>query len=242
MLRAERVAVHADVHRRARGTPKPVEQPGVILPLKTSRATPIVYIVDNNAAEREKLGALIESAGLAVRAYPNAETFLGDLNAALPACLVLEQRLPGMSGLELQSLLERQGTRLPIVFISSHATIPLAVRAMRHGALDFFTKPLHHEALLTRIRRGLAESQRLHEEALAQQCIYARLALLSQREREVLDLVVEGKTNKAIARALEISIKTVESHRGSLKRKLKARSLAELVCTALPLIRHQGKP
>lgn len=192
-------------------------------------ARPVVHVVDDDPAVRDSLRWLIEGEGLLVQAHASAEDFLGALVPEQPGCALVDLRMPGMSGLELQQALARRGVGLPLVFISAHGEVPLAVTAMRRGAVDFVEKPFDNGALLDTVRRALGADvlRRVGDEERA--AMRARLATLSPREREVLEAVVAGRANKRIAAALGISIKTVEVHRARVMDKMGASSIAELV-------------
>lgn len=192
-------------------------------------AEPTVFVVDDDEAMRNSLQWLIESAGLAVKTYDSADAFLADYYPGRAGCLVLDVRMPGMSGLELQSYLAREGFRIPVILITGHGDIAMAVRAMKAGALDFIEKPFHDEDLLRSIRQALNHDQRMRADRLIKAEIARRLAELTPREHEVMLLVTEGKSNKEIAALLGVSIKTVEAHRARVMEKMQADSLAELV-------------
>ena len=192
---------------------------------------PLVCIVDDDEAMRDSLRWLLESAGYRTATYPSAELFLGCRRPAAAACLVLDVRMPGMSGLELQQELNRRGRPLPIIFITGHGDVPMAVSAVKGGAFHFLEKPFQDAQLLEAIEHiasGVAPGDRSERFRAA-----AKLATLTQREREVLDLVVKGRKNKQIAEALGISVKTVEAHRAHAMEKMGATNLAELVQASL---------
>ena len=172
-----------------------------------------VYVVDDDEAMRDSLRWLLESAGYRVASYSSAERFLSAFRAEHATCLVLDVRLSGLTGLELQQELNRRGAMLPIIFITGHGDIPMAVEALKSGAFHFLEKPFPGERLLDLIAQTVSrgtpeEAERMHHRRAA-----ARLALLTQREREVMDLVVQGRKNREIAELLGISAKTVEAHR-----------------------------
>jgi FixJ family two-component response regulator len=198
-----------------------------------SAAQPVVFVVDDDPAMRDSLRWLIESTGVRVETYPDAQTFLDAVPSDMPGCLVLDVRMPGMSGLDLQSELARRGIGLPTIVITGHAEVPMAVRAVKAGALDFIEKPFSDQLLLDRVRQGIEMDRQDREARERRGEAVRRLGLLTQREREVLDLVVAGKPNKEIAVVLRLSPKTVEVHRAHVMEKMQASSVAELVRLAI---------
>ena len=194
---------------------------------------PVVFIVDDDAAVRRFLSGLIESVELRVKAYASAQEFLDSYEAGQPGCLVLDVRMPGMSGLELQRELADRAIDLPVIILTGHGNVQLAVHAMKAGAVDFVEKPFDNELLLDRIQRAVAESLRADDERIKCDEIAERKRRLTPRERQVLDLVVAGETNKGVARHLDISERTVEIHRANAMRKMRAKSLADLVKMAV---------
>ncbi len=194
---------------------------------------PVVFVVDDDPAMRDSLRWLIESTGLNVETFGDAQTFLARIRPELPGCLVLDVRMPGMSGLDLQAELARRGIGLPTIVVTGHAEVPMAVRAVKAGAIDFIEKPFSDQLLLDRVRQGI-EMDRLERDGRARRAdVLRRMSLLTQREREVLDLVVAGRANKEIAATLRLSPKTVEVHRAHVMEKMQASSVAELVRLAL---------
>ena len=193
---------------------------------------PVVFIVDDDDAVRRFLSGLIESVELPVEAYASARDFLAAYEPGRPGCLVLDVRMPGMSGLELQRELAERAIDLPVIVLTGHGNVQVAVHAMKAGAVDFVEKPFDNELLLDRIQKAVAESVRADGERVKRNEIANRMRLLSPRERQVLDLVVAGETNKGVARHLDISERTVEIHRANVMRKMRARSLADLVLMA----------
>ena len=193
---------------------------------------PLVYVVDDDDALRDSLRWLLESAGYRVSAHANAECFLRVYKAGLASCLVLDVRMPGVSGLELQQELIRRGAALPIIFVTGHGDVPMAVEAVKNGAFHFLEKPFKDEQLLRLIDSAARQAVPAAEQA-QRLCAAARLATLTQREREVMDLVVQGRKNKQIADDLRISIKTVEAHRARAMEKMDVSSVAELVRATL---------
>lgn len=197
------------------------------------QSEPTVFIVDDDQAMRNSLKWLIESVGMKVRTFESAAAFLDNFYPGGAGCLLLDVRMPGMSGLELQAHLARQQVRLPVILITGHGDVAMAVRSMKAGAVDFIEKPFNDEALLTSIRNALNydEQQRVLQSRRAE--IAVRLAELTPREHEVMDMVTEGRSNREIAAALGVSTKTVEAHRARVMDKTGAASLAELVRMAL---------
>ena len=190
---------------------------------------PAVFIVDDDDALRRFLGGLIEAVALRVEAYTSAQDFLAAYEPDRPGCLVLDVRMPGMSGLELQRELVERAIDLPVIVLTGHGNVQIAVHAMKAGAFDFVEKPFDNELLLDRIQKAVAESVRARGERIKRDEIAQRVQLLTPRERQVLDLVVVGETNKGVARRLDISERTVEFHRANVMRKLHTNTLAELV-------------
>jgi two-component system response regulator FixJ len=188
---------------------------------------PTIFLVDDDAAVVRSTAALLSTRGFEVRTWPSAVAFLADYDGQEPSCLLLDVRMPGMTGLELQQELRARGARLPIVIMTGHADVTMAVRAMRAGAVDFIEKPFAPTALWRSLERVL----RRDEAAGAEPPPEAREALgrLTDRERGVLELLVRGHTNKEIAHRLEISQRTVEVHRARIKTKLNAQGLADLM-------------
>jgi FixJ family two-component response regulator len=190
---------------------------------------PVVFLIDDDDELRESLAAALRSAGYIVRAFNRPSEFLQDLDLAAPGVLVLDVRLPEMSGLELQTHLHRIGCRLPVLLITSHADIPMVVSAMRAGARDFLEKPVQHRDLIERVAAALREDAVDRDNLRRIAEIRARHATLSPREKEVMQLVVDGRANKVIALDLGLSERTVEVHRGNIMDKMAAQSLAHLV-------------
>lgn len=188
-----------------------------------------VYVVDDNAAVRRFLSGLIRSVGLRVETYATAQEFLDAYEAGSPGCLLLDIRMPGMSGLELQAELERREIDLPVIILTGHGDVKVAVHAMKAGAVDFIEKPFNNELLLHGLQKAIADSLRSGGARLRRQEILQRVETLTNRERQVLDIVAAGETNKGVARRLGISEKTVEIHRAKVMEKMQAKSLAELV-------------
>jgi FixJ family two-component response regulator len=190
---------------------------------------PVISIVDDDAAARSSLRLLLKSLGLAATAYDSAAAFLAAYDPAQPGCLLLDIRMPGMSGLELQRLLKQRGIISPIVFITGHSDVPMAVEAMQDGAFDFLQKPFRDQDLLDRLQRALALDRSVRAEQRGHESIRERLNSLTAREHDVLGLVAGGAPNKIIAHKLGISQRTVEIHRARVMEKMSADSLAALI-------------
>jgi FixJ family two-component response regulator len=190
---------------------------------------PTVFIVDDDEAVRNSLRLLLKSVGVAAVALPTAQEFLSRYDPQQPGCLILDVRMPGMSGLELQEQLNVRGAMIPIIFITGHGDIPMVVEAMQQGAFDFLQKPFRDQDLIDRIQRALAKDQANRSELHEKSGVRERLQMLTPREREVLNRVTTGKPNKIIAADLGVSQRTVEIHRARVMEKMHASSLAELV-------------
>jgi len=188
-----------------------------------------VFIVDDDEAVCDSLAMLLRSVGLPVATFDSAHGFLDQLSEDHCGCLVLDIRMPGMSGMELLQRLRDQGSDLPVIFITGHGDVPMAVEAMKLGALDFLQKPFRDQELLDRIQQALAWDSAQREERAARELLRQRLHELTARERQVLDRLLEGKANKVIAAELELSQRTVEIHRSRVMDKMQVRSIAELV-------------
>ena len=192
-----------------------------------------VFIVDDDAAVRDALKFLMRSVGHPVEVYASAQEFLDAYRDDRPGCLVLDIRMPGMSGLELQEKLVERRAIVPIIFITGHGDVPMAVEAMQAGAMDFIQKPFRDQDLLDRINQALDKDAANRQALRELNAIRERLASLTPREREVMDLVVKGKANKVIAGDLDLSQRTVEIHRARVMEKMQASSLAHLVRMAI---------
>jgi two-component system, LuxR family, response regulator FixJ len=195
--------------------------------------TPLIHVVDDEAAVRDAVAMLLGSVGLACVQYASAQQFLADYKPGAPGCLLLDVRLPGLSGLELQDRLAKSGFTLPVIVMTGHGDIQMAVRAMRAGALDFIEKPFHDQALLDRVHEAIERSTRAQDDAGEQAELIRRYERLTEREKEVMAKVVVGRPNKLIADDLGVSIRTVESHRAHIMEKMQAQSLSHLVRIAV---------
>ena len=195
----------------------------------------VVFVVDDDAAVRKGLTFLLRTAGYTVEAFPSGLSFLDGYDPRRGGCLLLDVQMPAMTGVELQEQLNVRGWRIPVIFITGHGTVSLAVAAIKAGAFDFVEKPLREEALLESIERALNWNDTAQEERLESVQLQARAALLTEREREVLDLVAAAEPNKVIARHLGISFRTVELHRAHIIEKLQARGLSDLIRMAIIL-------
>ncbi len=190
---------------------------------------PTVFIVDDDPAIRFAMQALMDSVNLRHEIFPSGDEFLAAVSDHRPGCLVLDIRMPGLGGLELQQELINRGNELPIIFITGHGDVPMAVEAMQKGAIDFIQKPFRDQDLLDRIRDALKTDEQRRTQQQKHSEVADRVARLTKREREVFDLVVTGKPNKVIAYELGVSQRTVEIHRARVMEKMQARSLADLV-------------
>lgn len=192
-------------------------------------SSPTVFVVDDDAAIRKSLSLLVQSVQLPAETFETAQQFLDAYDGSRPGCLLLDLRMPGSSGLELQQRLAARGIRIPIIFISAHGDVISAVSAMRAGAVDFLEKPFRGQVLLDRIHQALELDARYRAEAASRAETDALLATLTPPERAVLDLMAAGKSYKVIARELGISYKAVEGRRARIMRKMHAQNLSELL-------------
>jgi two-component system response regulator FixJ len=190
---------------------------------------PTVFIVDDDPAVQKGLRLLMKSVRMNVEAYLGAEEFLDSYNPARSGCLLVDVRMPGMSGLELQEKLREKKISIPVIMITGYGDVSVAVKAMKKGALDFLEKPFRGQVILERIREAFAEDARIRHKQADQEAIAARLETLTPRERQVMDLVIDGKPNKVIALELDVSRKTVEFHRSNVMKKMQVDSVAQLV-------------
>ncbi len=189
----------------------------------------VVFVIDDDPSMRLALEDLVRSVGLEVRAFAAPQEFLQSKLPDAPGCLVLDVRLPGMSGLAFQKELAKEGLALPVIFVTGHGDIPMSVRAMKAGAVEFLTKPFHDQELLDAIHTAIEHDRERRREAVLVAEVQERYATLTERERQIMTLVVVGRANKQIAAELTLSEMTVKVHRGQVMRKMRARSLPELV-------------
>lgn len=195
----------------------------------------LVYIVDDEEPVRDSLALLLRSVGIATRAFTDGGSFLAAYSGEMRGCIVVDVRMPRIGGLELQQELNRRGCTLPLIFMTGHGDVPMAVEAMRAGALDFVQKPFNDEDMIRRVQRALEQNERDRAVLEARDELQRRVAGLTPREREIADRIVAGDANKAIAIDLELSERTVELHRARIMQKMEARGLAHLVQMFLSL-------
>ena len=194
-----------------------------------TQSEPTVFIVDDDPSVLKGLSRLMKSVKLNVETYSSAQEFLDSYNPVQPGCLLIDMRMPGISGLELQEILQSRNILIPTIIITGYGEVTDAVQAMKKGAIDFIEKPFNGQYLLDQVHKAIAEDAQIRKKQAQQQVVSASLALLTPREREVMDLVITGKANKVIALELGLSMKTVEFHRAHMMKKMKVDSVAELV-------------
>jgi FixJ family two-component response regulator len=202
---------------------------------------PVIYVVDDDEGMRRALDTLLSTVGYKTAVFARPSAFLADIKRDLPGCLVLDIRMPDMSGLEVQQQLNRMGSMMPVIFITGHGDVPMAVQAMKEGAFEFIQKPFRDQDLLDRINHALKLDADNRTTVARRADVLHRLETLTPRERQVMDLVVEGAANKVIAIDLDLSERTVEIHRAKVMEKMAARSVAHLVKLHLTLT-DDGKP
>jgi FixJ family two-component response regulator len=191
--------------------------------------SPTVFVVDDDPAVRKSLRWLMESVGLKVQTYSSGVEFLAAYNADRPGCVVLDVRMPGMSGLELQEQLQDRGCRLPVIIVTAYGDVPMAVRTIKSGAVHFFEKPVSDQVLLDQIQRALADDLARRQQDLQLSHLETRFARLTKREREVLERVIAGMSSREIGEQLGVSYKTIEAHRAKIMRRMEAGSVADLM-------------
>jgi RNA polymerase sigma factor (sigma-70 family) len=198
-------------------------------PSPALRMQPVLHVVDDDPGVRRALNSLGSSCGLHVQTYDSAAAFMSAYRADRPGCLLLDVRMPDMSGLELQGAICRHESKLPVIVMTAYADVPLAVESMRRGAFDFIEKPFSASLLLERVQAAVDLSMRRWRRREIRTALRARLEALSNRERQIIDLIVAGKETKEVARSLELSPKTVEYHKTRAYRKLEVTNIAQLV-------------
>jgi RNA polymerase sigma factor (sigma-70 family) len=203
--------------------------------MSANKADALVYLVDDEFSVRDSLTLVIESTGQAVRSFASAVAFLNNYDPERPGCLLLDVRMPGMNGFELQDELLRREIAIPIIFISGHAGVPDSAKAFRAGAVDFLEKPFDNKILLERIEEAIKKDIANREQRIEYRELQNRLDKLTVREKEVLSLIVSGHSNKETAKILNISNRTVEAHRAHIMEKMQVESLAELTLIATHL-------
>jgi RNA polymerase sigma factor (sigma-70 family) len=203
---------------------------------------PIVYVVDDDASVRRSLRWLLESVDLSVHDCATAVEFLEVYDEDRAGCVVLDVRMPGMSGLDLQEKIKSEAIELPIIIVTGHADVPMAIRAMKAGAFDFIEKPFNDQLLLERVQEAIAHDAQARQQTERYQELENRVQQLTPREREVMEAVVKGRSNKQIGKELGISLKTVEAHRARLMHKMRADTLSRLVAMVIEWDSSKGKP
>jgi FixJ family two-component response regulator len=203
-----------------------------------SESRSIIFIIDDDASVRDAISNLLDAVGLRTKSFASVEAFWKEPRPDVASCLILDVRLPGASGLEFQQTLIQHGVSVPIIFITAHGDVPMTSRAMKAGAIEFLMKPFQKDELLAAVRHGLERDRVRREQDAEVSALKAKVAQLSQREREVMDLVVTGLINKEVGARLGLSEVTVKIHRGRVMQKMDAASLAELVRMADKLSLH----
>lgn len=204
----------------------------------SDKPTPTVYVIEDDEAVRDSLRLMLESLGQKVETYARADDFLKAYHEDMAGCIVLDIRMPGMNGMELQRKLNAMNSILPIIFVTGHGDVPMAVEAMQQGAVDFIQKPYREQELLDKIQQAIAVDSENRDELKEVQKIRERFEHLTPREQEVMTMMVEGKANKVIAIELDISQRTVEIHRARVMEKMGAKSLAQLVRMSIAMRRE----
>ncbi|MGH9805839.1 MAG: response regulator transcription factor [Terriglobia bacterium] len=206
-----------------------------------SDGNPVVFVIDDDPSVREALDSLIRSVALNVQSFATTEEFLLSQRPQAPGCIVLDVRLPGRSGLDFQHEMAKSDIRLPVIFITGHGDVPMSVKAIKAGAIEFLTKPFREQDLLDAISAGIARDRTQRKMAEVAENLSRRFAALTSREREIMLHVASGRPNKQIAAELKLSEFTVKVHRGHVMQKMKAKSLADLVRMADSLASHTAK-
>jgi FixJ family two-component response regulator len=197
--------------------------------MATAQSESVVFVVDDDASIRDAVKSLLKSVGMRSEAFGSTEEFVKAARPEIPSCLVLDVRLPGMSGLEFQEELAKTGIRIPIIFVTAHGDIPMTSRAMKAGAIEFLPKPFQKQELLDAIHQALERDRAAREEEAGLSSLRARFETLTEREREVMGLVVTGLMNKEVGAKLGVTEITIKVHRGHVMQKMRADSLADLV-------------
>jgi FixJ family two-component response regulator len=200
-----------------------------------------VFVVDDDPEIRRSLTRLLEEVDLAVQTYSSAREFLEAYDPGCQGCLVLDVRMPGTDGIALQKTLKEKGISLPVIIITGHGDVPMAVEAMQRGALDFIEKPFRAQPLLERINQALTQGAENHRRQAEKDAVAARVALLTARQRQVMALMAAGETTKTIAASLELSVKTVDYHRAKVMETMQARSMVDLA-RMLQVVENDGQP
>ena len=208
----------------------------------TSNHAPCVYIVDDDQQVRESLEWLLESVNLPTKLYQNGQEFLDAFTTGLPGCVILDVRMPKMNGMELHLAIKQIDSNFPVIIVTGHADVPMAIRAMKEGAFDFIEKPYNDQHMLERIQAAIHEYNSLQQDHQRSQELKKRFDSLSKREQQVLQGILQGKPNKLIADELFISIKTVEVHRSNLMSKLEVKTVTDLVRLAIEANRDDATP
>jgi FixJ family two-component response regulator len=203
---------------------------------------PTVFVVDDDETLRDSLCWLLQSMKMSVRAFASARDFLSACDASQPGCLLLDVRMPEISGLQLQQMMAARGIRLPVIFITGHGDVAMAVRAMKQGASDFLQKPFNDQVLLERVQQCIELDTEMRRKAAEHDRIAGRAGSLTQRESEVLDGVLAGRSNKQIAADLGISVKTVEVHRARMMEKMQAATVGQLAAQCVVAGLYRAKP
>ena len=202
----------------------------------------IVYVIEDDEVNRELMRDLFESVDLKVSLFESGNQFLDAMPVAGPGCILLDVRIPGISGLDLQTIVAKESRDLPVIIVTAHGDTQMAVRAMKEGAFDFIEKPINNQVLLDTVNKALEESAQLGAEMSEQAAIQSRIDLLTPRENDVLAMIAKGKLNKQIAFDLGITQRTVEVHRARVMEKMQAKTVADLLRTVMSLESFSGKP
>jgi two-component system response regulator FixJ len=203
---------------------------------------PQVFVVDDDNSVRLSIRTLLKSVGIPSTGFASAAEFLSGYSPAQPGCLVLDIRMPGMSGMELQDVLNERGIVIPVVFVTGHGDVPMAVEAMKQGAFDFLQKPFRDQELIDCVQRAIGRDREYRESLAQADRIRARIATLTARERDVMRMLIEGNPNKVMAAKLGLSQRTVEIHRAHVMDKMGVRSLAQLVRMVMAVPEHEQPP